>query len=163
MNKKWKLILRTVCTVAALTLTAATLPAQTSASGDNGDGNAYGRNKDYPYGTNQSSSRPYLIGLWGDLPYSQSQAEAIPAMIADMNSQDLVFTVHDGDLRQGSGFPSCAPNSSNGVGGIVDGGSIYQRAVKYFNALKAPAIFATGDNDWTDCDRANLGSEAGTR
>jgi len=37
----------------------------------------------------------------------------------------------------------------NGVGGIVDGGSIYQRALDYFNALKAPAIFTTGDNDWT--------------
>jgi len=109
VDKKWNLILRTVCTVAALTLTAAAVPAQ-----NNGNGNAFGANKDYPYGTNQSSSRPYLIGLWGDLPYSQSQADAIPAMIEDMNSQDLVFTVHDGDLRQGSGVPSCALNSSNG-------------------------------------------------
>jgi len=155
VNKKWNLILRTVCTVAALALAATALPAQ-----NNGNGNAFGKNKDYPYGTNQTSSRPYLIGLWGDLPYSQSQADAIPAMIADMNSQDLVFTVQDGDLRQGSGVPSCAANSSNGVGGIVDGGSIYQRALNYFNALKAPAIFTTGDNDWTDCDRASLGSEA---
>ncbi len=160
MNKKWNLSLRAVWTVAALTLAATALLALTSAHGDNGNGNAYGKNKNYPYGTNQTSSRPYLIGLWGDLPYSQSQADAIPAMIDDMNSQDLVFTVHDGDLRQGSGVPSCAVNSSNGVGGIVDGGSIYQRALNYFNALQAPAIFTTGDNDWTDCDRASLGSEA---
>lgn len=77
-----------------------------------------------------------------------------------MNSQDLAFTVHDGDLRQGSGVPSCADNSSNGAGGIVDNGNIYQRGLAYFNALQAPAIFTTGDNDWTDCDRASLGSEA---
>ncbi|MFI5247807.1 MAG: hypothetical protein ACHQWV_04555 [Nitrospirales bacterium] len=124
------------------------------------DGDDYGKNKYYPYGTHQDSHRHYSIGLWGDLPYSQSQADAIPAMIADMNSKDLVFTVHDGDLRQGSGVPSCADNSSNGVGGIVDGGNIYQRALNYFNALKAPAIFTTGDNDWTDCDRESLGLEA---
>jgi hypothetical protein len=160
MNKKWNLSLRIVWTVAAITLTATALLAQTSAHGDNGNGNAYGKNKDYPYGTHQTSSRPYSIGLWGDLPYSQSQADAIPAMIEDMNSQDLVFTVQDGDLRQGSGVPSCAENSSNGVGGTVDGGSIYQRGLNYLNALKAPAIFTPGDNDWTDCDRASLGSEA---
>jgi len=70
----------------------------------------------------------YTIGLWGDLPYSQTQADAIPAIIEDMNSQDLVFTVQDGDLRQGSGVPSCADNSSNGAGGIVDYGNISARA-----------------------------------
>jgi hypothetical protein len=159
MSKKCILNLRTVCTVAAMTLAVTALPPRASA-GDNGNGNANGKHKDYPYGTNQTSSRPYSIGLWGDLPYSQSQADAVPAMIDDMNSQDLVFTVHDGDLRQGSGVPSCADNSSNGVGGIVDGGNIYQRGLSYFNALRAPAIFTTGDNDWTDCDRASLGSEA---
>lgn len=160
MTKKWNLSVRTVCILATITLASATLPAQTSASVNNGNGNAYGKNKSYPYGTNQTSSRPYSIGLWGDLPYSQTQADAIPAMIEDMNSQDLVFTVQDGDLRQGSGVPSCADNSSNGAGGIVDYGNIYQRGLSYFNALRAPAIFTPGDNDWTDCDRASLKSEA---
>src|SRR6201996_7205138 len=156
MNLRRILNLRTAWTVATITVAATTLLAQTN----NGNGNAYGKNKNYPYGTNQTSSRPYSIGLWGDLPYSQSQADAIPAMIEDMNSQDLVFTVQDGDLRQGSGVPSCAENSSNGAGGIVDLGNIYQRGLSYFNALRAPAIFTPGDNDWTDCDRASLGSEA---
>ncbi|HEY2467177.1 MAG TPA: hypothetical protein VGI45_04935 [Terracidiphilus sp.] len=160
MNKNWELSLRTVCVVAAITLAATALPVLAFAHDDNGNGNAYGKNKNYPYGTDQSSSRPYSIGLWGDLPYSQSQADAIPAIIEDMNSQNLAFTVHDGDLRQGSGVPSCADNSSNGAGGIVDLGNIYQRGLAYFNALTAPAIFTTGDNDWTDCDRASLGSEA---
>src|SRR5262249_26889922 len=64
--------------------------------------------------------------------------------IADMNSQDLAFTAHDGDLRQGSGSPNCAD------------GSIYARGFGYFASLSAPAIFVPGDNDWTDCDRKNL-------
>src|ERR1700733_4679486 len=50
----------------------------------------------YPYGTNQQGTFPYAIGLWGDLPYSAEQAAVIPKLIADMNSQDLVFTAHDG-------------------------------------------------------------------
>lgn len=85
----------------------------------------------------------YAIGLWGDLPYSAAQEAAIPALIADMNAQNLAFTVHDGDLKQGSNSP-CDD-------------ALYLRSLGYFNALKAPAIFTPGDNDWTDCDRASNG------
>jgi hypothetical protein len=130
-------------TVLALTALAFTLPG--TLHGDNGQGNAFGKNKDYPYGVNQQSSRAYSIGLWGDLPYSAEQAAVLPNLIADMNSQNLVFTAHDGDLRQGSGSPNCAD------------GSIYTRAAGYFSSLHAPAIFTPGDNDWTDCDRKSLG------
>jgi len=110
-------------------------------------GQADGKNRDYPYGVNQHSKRPYAIGLWGDLPYSAEQAAVIPNLIADMNAQDLAFTAHDGDLRQGSGAPSCSDDS------------IYTRGSGYFAALFAPAIFTPGDNDWTDCDRKSLGVE----
>src|ERR1043166_9028942 len=30
---------------------------------------------------------------------------------------------------------------------------MYVQALGYLNALKAPAVFTPGDNDWTDCDR----------
>src|SRR5215470_8314718 len=131
-------------TILALAALAITVPGTLHA--DNGEGNANGKNKDYPYGVNQQSSRPYTIGLWGDLPYSAEQAAVIPNLITDMNSQDLVFTAHDGDLRQGSGSPNCAD------------GSIYTRALGYLASLSAPAIFTPGDNDWTDCDRKSLGA-----
>ena len=48
----------------------------------------------------------YAIGLWGDLPYSDVQAlTGVPNLIADMNQQELAFTVHDGDLKAGNGTP----------------------------------------------------------
>jgi hypothetical protein len=128
--------------ILALTALAITVPG--TLNGQNGNGNAFGVNKDYPYGLNQQSNRAYAIGLWGDLPYSAEQAAVLPNLIADMNSQDLAFTAHDGDLRQGSGSPDCADNS------------IYTRALGYFSSLRAPAIFTPGDNDWTDCDRKSL-------
>ena len=82
----------------------------------------------------------YAIGLWGDLPYSDEQATVgIPNLIADMNSQRQAFTVHDGDLKAGSGSPC--------------NDALYTTALGYFNALEAPAVFTPGDNDWTDCDR----------
>src|SRR6185295_6330805 len=93
---------------------------------ENGRGNNLGKHKDYPFGINQQSGRPYAIGLWGDLPYSAEQAAVVPNVIADMNSQDLAFTAHDGDLRQGSGSPNCAD------------GLIYTRAATYFGNLRAP-------------------------
>jgi hypothetical protein len=86
----------------------------------------------------------YAIGLWGDLPYSEDQATVgIPNLIADMNSQRLAFTVHDGDLKAGSGSPC--------------NDALYTTALGYFNALEAPAVFTPGDNDWTDCDRDSNG------
>ena len=83
--------------------------------------------------------RSYAIGLWGDMPYNDTQKTVgVPRLIADMNSQPLAFTVHDGDLKAGSG--PC-----------TDG--LYTDALARFNTLKAPAAFTPGDNDWTDCDR----------
>jgi hypothetical protein len=98
---------------------------QHGAQGDEGQGSVH---------------RTYAIGLWGDLPYSELQATVgVPNLIADMNAQNLVFTVHDGDLKAGSGTP-CDE-------------AMYARGLAYLNALEAPAMFTPGDNDWTDCDR----------
>ncbi len=88
--------------------------------------------------------RSYAIGLWGDLPYSVLQSEVgVPNLIADMNAQRLKFTVHDGDLKAGSNSP-CDDK-------------LYFQALGFFNALRAPAMFTPGDNDWTDCDRPSNG------
>lgn len=96
----------------------------------------------------QGDDRPgrsvYAIGLWGDLPYSPTQATVgVPNLIADMNAQDLAFTAHNGDLKAGA-------NS------LCDD-ALYTQALDYFNALTAPAVFTPGDNDWTDCDRESNG------
>ena len=94
---------------------------------------------DEPSGIGGNGNNPYAIGLWGDLPYSALQASVgVPNLIADMNAQNLAFTVHDGDLKAGSG---ACPDS------------LYSDALTRFNSLDAPAIFTPGDNDWTDCDR----------
>src|SRR5262249_17346248 len=54
-------------------------------------------------GNTNNKTFQYAIGLWGDLPYSDAQAvTGVPNLIADMNSQDIEFSVHDGDLKAGS-------------------------------------------------------------
>lgn len=88
--------------------------------------------------------RAYSIGLWGDLPYSALQATVgVPNLIADMNNENLTFTVHDGDLKAGSN--SACDNA------------LYAQAKTYLDSLVAPAMFTPGDNDWTDCDRPSNG------
>lgn len=96
-------------------------------------------------------SGTYAIGLWGDLPYSDVQAQTgVPNLIADMNSQNLAFTVHDGDLKAGNAtVGSVTPTSCSDA--------LYKQSLDYLNALKAPAMFTPGDNDWVDCDRPSNG------
>jgi hypothetical protein len=60
-----------------------------------------------------------------------------------MNRQQLAFTAHDGDLKQGSNSP-CDD-------------ALYQNSLSTLNSLEAPAVFTPGDNDWTDCDRPSNG------
>jgi hypothetical protein len=102
-------------------------------------------------GNDDDEREGYAIGLWGDLPYSDVQAlTGVPNLIADMNRQDLKFTVHDGDLKGGNGTPgSITPTT------CVD--ALYTQALGFFNSLSAPAVLTPGDNDWTDCDRPSNG------
>ena len=93
----------------------------------------------------------YAIGLWGDLPYSDLQAQVgVPNLIADMNGQKLAFTVHDGDLKAGNGTPGS-------VTPTICSDALYDQALGFFDSLQAPAMLTPGDNDWTDCDRPSNG------
>jgi hypothetical protein len=130
----WRLLRNIACVVAAV---ASTIWPTADSFANDDDGN--------------SESRAYAIGLWGDLPYSDTQAQVgVPNLIADMNSQKLAFTVHDGDLKAGNGTPGSATPTT-----CTD--ALYVQALGYFNALKSAAMFTTGDNDWTDCDRPSNG------
>jgi hypothetical protein len=104
-------------------------------------------------GHDHHADRPdsYAIGLWGDLPYSTGNSDTtqlqkttgVPNLIADMNRQHLAFSVHNGDLKDGSSL--CSDDK-------------YYDFKASLNTLKAPAMFTPGDNDWTDCDRASAGA-----
>src|SRR5262245_42052762 len=136
----WLALLRKTHTLLAVVIVAAIATALMA----NGQAN---RDRDDDDRDNERNS--YAIGLWGDLPYSATQRDpGIPNLIADMNSQDLAFTVNDGDLKQGNGAPICSD-------------ALYTDALGYLNTLWAPAIFTPGDNDWTDCDRPNNSPQGG--
>jgi hypothetical protein len=67
-----------------------------------------------------------------------------------MNNSEIEFSVHDGDLKAGSGTAgSATPTDCSNA--------LYTQAIGYFNSLKKPAAVTPGDNDWTDCDRTSNG------
>src|SRR5262245_15809911 len=115
--------------------------------GDRDDRFDHDWDHDRGWGGEHDEPHAFAVGLWGDLPYSDLQAlTGVPNLIADMNRQNLAFSVHDGDLKVGSGvIGSVTPSRCTD--------DLYAEALGYLNALKAPAILTPGDNDWTDCDR----------
>jgi len=52
-------------------------------------------------GGSNNKTFEYTVGLWGDLPYSDTQAQTgLPNLIADLNSSDIEFSVHDASRRR---------------------------------------------------------------
>jgi hypothetical protein len=83
--------------------------------------------------------KTYIVGLWGDVPYSDAQVSVgVPNLIDDMNRERVEFSVHDGDIKAGAG--ACTND-------------VYTRFEGYLDSLSAPAMYTPGDNEWTDCDR----------
>jgi len=106
-------------------------------------------------GNGNDKTFEFTVGLWGDMPYSDVQAETgVPKLVADINNQDIAFSVHDGDLKAGNAIAGSATPTTCQNTSVP---SIYSQALGYFDSLDRPAIFTPGDNDWTDCDRTSNG------
>ncbi|HEY3410309.1 MAG TPA: hypothetical protein VGK53_19245 [Propionicimonas sp.] len=85
----------------------------------------------------------YSFAVIGDVPYGADQLAAFPAWISEINAADPEFTVHVGDIKNGSSR--------------CDDG--YYRTIKAdFDTFANPLVYTPGDNEWTDCHRANNGA-----
>lgn len=86
----------------------------------------------------------FQFGLWADMPYAKGGDEAkIAALIADINSTKLAFTIFGGDTKDGSSLCTDAALST--------------APTALFNQIRVPTIYVPGDNEWTDCHRKNNG------
>lgn len=89
-------------------------------------------------------SGAFSFAVIGDTPYGSAALAQFPQNIAALNADpSLNFVVHVGDIKNGSSV--CSD--------------------QYFNQIKAdfdqfthPLVYAPGDNEWTDCHRANNGA-----
>ncbi len=85
----------------------------------------------------------FTFALIGDMPYTQPQLQTFPVFLQKLDAEKLAFVVHDGDFKNGRT--------------LCDDATFYQRKT-LFDASAHPFIFVPGDNEWTDCHRANNGA-----
>jgi hypothetical protein len=89
------------------------------------------------------SSTPVTVAVIGDTPYGQPQVDNFPNDVAEINADPLVrVVVHLGDIKNGSS--RCDT-------------SYFTTILGDFAGFKDPLVYTPGDNEWTDCHRANNG------
>lgn len=88
------------------------------------------------------AAEPVAFGLFGDTPYSNWERDNLPRLIDEMDNAGLAFTIHDGDIKNGSSECSDAV--------LTDIRNVFAQA-------RTPLVFVPGDNEWTDCHRKNNG------
>jgi hypothetical protein len=94
-----------------------------------------------------ASERPLLpsstYAIIGDTPYGEPQITNFPKDVAALNADpDVSMVMHVGDIKNGSS--RCDT-------------TYYQQIRSAFDAFADPLVYTPGDNEWTDCHRANNG------
>lgn len=85
----------------------------------------------------QLSQGSFEFALIGDMPYTdEATTNAFPNLIKEINAAELVFVVHDGDIKSGS--TPCTDE-------------LFRERFAQFQMFRHPLFFIFGDNEWQDC------------
>lgn len=82
------------------------------------------------------------FGVVGDVPYGEKALARFPELVSSIESSQIEFLIHVGDIKGGS-----APCTDE----------MLSSRVKDINDIQRPTVFIPGDNDWTDCHRRRAG------
>ncbi|MDX6298970.1 MAG: hypothetical protein QOF53_184 [Nocardioidaceae bacterium] len=86
----------------------------------------------------------FSFAVIGDVPYGDEAQSRFPDLIAEINADpDVRMVTHLGDIKSGS--TTCDDQRFDAVR-------------QDFDAFRVPLVYTPGDNEWTDCHRANNGS-----
>lgn len=89
--------------------------------------------------------RERSFAVIGDVPYGADQVAAFPRWVDQINAAQPALTFHVGDIKNGSS--RCDEP--------------YYRMIRAdFDRFEHPLVYTPGDNEWTDCHRANNGGYA---
>jgi len=91
------------------------------------------------------SAQPFSFVALGDLPYGQAAKGHAPykSLIAAINREQPGFSIHVGDFKSGS--TPCSDEES-------------KLQLGHFGLFDSALVYTPGDNEWTDCHRANNGA-----
>jgi hypothetical protein len=86
----------------------------------------------------------YTMAIIGDVPYGSDLIAHFPAFIDQINADpDVRMVTHLGDIKNGS---------------TVCSDDYFNLIVNDFALFRDPLVYTPGDNEWTDCHRANNGA-----
>lgn len=89
------------------------------------------------------ANAPVTLAVMGDCPYGGDQLEDFPELVAHINDDPEVDRViHLGDIGKGSDI--CTDR-------------YYAQIARHFSSFEDPLVYTPGDNEWTDCHRAERG------
>jgi len=91
------------------------------------------------------SAQGFQFVALGDLPYGAPAVSYAPyrSLIEQINSEGPAFSIHVGDFKSGS-----TPCSNEE----------FQAQLGHFSLFEQALVYTPGDNEWTDCHRANNGA-----
>ena len=119
----------TRATLALLAASAVLVPTAATAAG--------------PHGGPHTGHPAYTFAVIGDVPYGDAAQAAFPAFIAGINDDpDVQAVTHLGDIKSGS--TTCDDQR-------------FAAVRRDFDLFADPLHYTPGDNEWTDCHRANNG------
>jgi len=95
-------------------------------------------------GDQRGSGDRFTFAVIGDIPYGDAQIANFPNVIKQINADPAVqFVDHLGDIKSGSTLCS---------------DSYFAQIREQFDTFVDPLVYTVGDNEWTDCHRANNGA-----
>ncbi|WP_420313604.1 metallophosphoesterase [Actinopolymorpha alba] len=90
------------------------------------------------------NDKGFTFAVIGDVPYGPTQITEFPSVVDQINADpDVRLVDHLGDIKDGSSLCS---------------DSYFARIRSDFDRFADPLVYTPGDNEWTDCHRANNGS-----
>jgi hypothetical protein len=96
--------------------------------------------------TSSAAKSPHAaatLAVIGDTPYGDEQVAQFPGDIAEINAdRDVRRVIHLGDIKNGSSRCDDA---------------YFEARLADFESFDDPLVYTPGDNEWTDCHRANNG------
>lgn len=91
-----------------------------------------------------AAAQPFSFVALGDMPYTLPGDYAkFDRLIAAINATRPAFSIHIGDIKSGSTL--CSDEN-------------FQKVLDQFATFEQPLVYTPGDNEWTDCHRANNGA-----
>ena len=97
-----------------------------------------------PNDASDSDGSAFTFAVIGDIPYGAAQIARFPKVVDQINADPAVqFVDHLGDIKSGSS--ECTDD-------------YFLMIREQFDRFADPLVYTPGDNEWTDCHRANNGS-----